>query len=124
MKSLYTDSLAHTTFECKYNMIIAPKFRRKEIYGALRRKIGMLIRELCTRKYVEVINSEICPDCIHKYVSIHPKLSISSFMGYLKEKSTLIIFQRHVNFKYKYGNRVFWCIGYYVSTVGNNKSLL
>ena len=82
----------------------------------------MILRELSNRKDVEIINAEACPDHIHMYVSIPPKLSVSSFMGYLKGKSTLIIFERHANLKYKYGNRVFWCRGYYVSTVGNNKS--
>lgn len=101
MKSPYTDSLAHTTWECKYHIVFAPKFRRKE---------------------VEVISAEACPDHIHMYVSIPPKLSVSSFMGYLKGKSTLIIFERHANLKYKYGNRTFWCRGFYVSTVGNNKT--
>ena len=101
MKSPYTDSLAHTTWECKYHIVCAPKFRRKE---------------------VEIINAEACPDHIHMYVSIPPKLCISSFMGYLKGKSTLIIFERHANLKYKYGNKAFGCTGYYVSTVGNNKT--
>lgn len=82
----------------------------------------MILRELCRRKEVEIINAEACPDHIHMYVSIPPKLCISSFMGYLKGKSTLMIFERHANLKYKYGNRVFWCTGYYVSTVGNNKT--
>ena len=121
MKSSYTDSLAHTTWECKYHIVFAPKFRRKEIYGKLKQEIGMILRELCRRKDVDIINAEACPDHIHMYVSIPPKMSISSFMGYLKGKSTLIIFERHANLKYKYGNRVFWCRGYYVSTVGNNK---
>ena len=101
MKSPYTDSLAHTTWECKYHIVFAPKFRRKEIYGTLRREIGMILRELCKRKDVEVINAEACPDHIHMYVSIPPKLSVSSFMGYLKGKSTLIIFERHANLRYK-----------------------
>ena len=122
MKSPYTDSLAHTTWECKYHIVFAPKFRRKEIYGKLRQEIGMILRELCRRKEVEIINAEACPDHIHMYVSIPPKLCISSFMGYLKGKSTLIIFERHANLKYKYGNRTFWCTGFYVSTVGNNKT--
>ena len=122
MKSPYTDSLAHTTWESKYHIVFAPKFRRKEIYGKLKQEIGMILRELCRRKEVEIINAEACPDHIHMYVSIPPKLCISSFMGYLKGKSTLIIFERHANLKYKYGNRAFWCTGYYVSTVGNNKS--
>ena len=122
MKSPYTDSLAHTTWECKYQIVFAPKFRRKEIYETLKREIGMILRKLCRRKEVEVISAEACPDHIHMYVSIPPKLSVSSFMGYLKGKSTLIIFERHANLKYKYGNRTFWCRGFYVSTVGNNKT--
>jgi len=101
--------------------VFAPKFRRKEVFGDLKKDIGVIIRELCRRKNVEIIKAEACPDHIHMYVSIPPKLSVSSFMGYLKGKSTLIIFERHGTLKYKYGNRVFWCRGYYVSTVGNNK---
>ena len=87
----------------------------------LKKDICVILRELCRRKEVEIINAEACPDHVHMYVSIPPKMSISSFMGYLKGKSTLIIFERHANLKYKYGNRSFWCRGYYVSTVGNNK---
>ena len=113
MKNPYADSLAHTTWECKYHIVFVPKFRRREI--------GMILRELCRRKEVEVINAEACPDHIHMYISIPPKLSVSSFMGYLKGKSTLIIFERHANLKYKYGNRHFWSDGYYVSTVGLNE---
>ena len=124
MKSSYTDSLAHTTFECKYHIVFAPKFRRKEIYGTLRREIGMILRELCKRKDVEVINAEACPDHIHMLVSIPPKISVSAFMGYLKGKSSLMIFDRHANLKYKYGNRHFWCKGYYVDTVGKNKKVI
>ena len=124
MKSPYTDSLAHTTWECKYHIVFAPKFRRKEIYGKLKQEIGMILRELCRRKEVEIINAEACPDHIHMYVSIPPKLCISSFMGYLKGKSTLIIFERHANLKYKYGNRHFGAEGYYVSTVGLNESTI
>ena len=122
MKSPYTDSLAHTTYECKYHIVFAPKYRRKEIYGHLRSEIGMILRELSNWKDVEIINAEAYPDHIYMYVSIPPKLSVSSFIGYLKGKSTLIIFERHANLKYKYGNRVFLCRGYYVSTIGNNKS--
>lgn len=122
MKSPYTDSLAHTTYECKYHIVFAPKYRMKEIYGHLRIEIWMILRKLSNRKDVEIINAEACPDNIYMYVSIPPKLSVSSFMGYLKGKSTLIIFERHANLKYKYGNKVFLCRGYYVSTVGNNKS--
>ena len=122
MKSPYTDSLAHTICKCKYHIVFAPKFRRKDIYGKLKQEIGLILRELWRRKEVEIINVEACPDHIHMYVSILPKLSISSFMGYLKGKSTLIIFERHANLKYKYNNRAFLCRGYYVSTVENNKT--
>lgn len=90
--------------------MFAPKFRRKEIYGTLKREIGMILKELCRRKEVEIINAEECSD--HMHVSVQRKLCISSFMGYLKGKSTLIIFERHANLKYKYGNRAFWCTGY------------
>ena len=121
MKNTYTESLSHTTYECKYHVVFAPKFRRQEIYGNLKMEIGAILRELCRRKGVEIIAAEACPDHIHMYISIPPKVSVSSFLGYLKGKSTLIIFERHSNLKYKYGNRGFWCRGYYVSTVGNNK---
>lgn len=122
MNNPYSESLSHTTYECKYHIVFAPKFRRKEIYGKIRQDIGIIIRELCSRKGVQILAAEACPNHIHLYVSIPPKLSVSSFMGYLKGKSTLIIFERHANLKYKYGNRVFWCRGYYVTTVGNNKA--
>ena len=118
------NSLAHTSWECKYHIVFAPKFRRKEIYGQLKMEIGAMIRELCRRKEVEIIEAEACRDHIHLLVSIPPKLSIASFMGYLKGKTTLMIFERHANLKYKYGNRVFWCTGYYVSTVGKNKKVI
>ena len=124
MKSPYTDSLAHTTWECKYHIVFAPKYRRKEIYGTLKREIGMILRELCKRKEVEVINAEACPDHIHMYVSIPPKLSVSSFMGYLKGKSSVIIYEKWGNIKYKYKNRQFWCRGYYVDTVGKNENAI
>ena len=119
MKNSYTESLSHTTWECKYHVVFAPKFRRQEIYGELKKEIGLIIRELCRRKEVEIIEAEACKDHIHLLVSIPPKMSISSFMGYLKGKSSLIIFERHANLKYKYENRVFWAKGYFVSTVGN-----
>ena len=115
-------SLAHTKWECKYHIVFAVKFRRKAIYGKLKKEIGVILRELCRRKEVEIIAAEACPDHIHMYVSIPPKLSVSAFVGYLKGKSTLIIFERHANLKYKYGSRSFWCRGYYASTVGNNKT--
>lgn len=122
MNNPYSESLSHTTYECKYHIVFAPKYRRKEIYGKIRQDIGIILRELCSRKGVQILAAEACPNHIHLYVSIPPKLSVSSFMGYLKGKSTLIIFERHANLKYKYGNRVFWCRGYYVTTVGNNKT--
>lgn len=114
-------SLAHTKWDCKYHIVFSPKFRRKEIYGELRTEIGQILRMLCDRKGVEIIEANACKDLIHMLVVIPPKMSVSSFMGYLKGKSTLIIFERHANLKYKYGNRHFWCKGYYVSTVGLNK---
>ncbi len=118
------NSLAHTKWECKYHVVFAPKYRRKVIYGKLKVEIGKIIRDLCNRKEVELIEAEACTDHIHLLISVPPKLSISSFMGYLKGKSTLIIFERHANLKYKYSNRNFWCRGYFVSTVGKNKRVI
>ena len=114
------NSLAHTMWECKYHIVFAPKFRRKAIYGELKKDIGKTLRELCERKGIEIIEAELCPDHIHMLVRIPPKYSVSEIMGYLKGKSSLIIFDRHANLKYKYGNRHFWCRGYYVDTVGKN----
>lgn len=114
------NSLAHTTWECKYHLVFAPKYRRKMIYGAIRQEIGAILRELCNRKGIEIIEAECCPDHIHMLVRIPPKYSVSEIMGYLKGKSSLIIFDRHANLKYKYGSRHFWCRGYYVDTVGKN----
>jgi putative transposase len=102
-------SLSHTRWDCKYHIVFSPKFRRKVIYGKLKKDIGKILRELCERKEVEIIEANACADHIHMLVKIPPKLSISSFMGYLKGKSTLIIFERYANLKYKYGNRTFWC---------------
>jgi putative transposase len=115
-------SLSHTRWDCKYHIVFSPKFRRKEIYGKLKRDIGKILRDLCERKEVEILEANACVDHIHMLLKIPPKMSVSSFMGYLKGKSTLIIFERHANLKYKYGNRHFWCKGYYVSTVGLNKA--
>ena len=115
------NSLSHTKWECKYHIVFAPKFRRKVIYGNIREDIGKILRELCSRKKAEIHEAHACIDHIHMLVSIPPKLSVAQFMGYLKGKSTLMIFERHSNLKYRYGNRVFWCKGYYVSTVGRNK---
>ena len=114
-------SLAHTKWNCKYHIVFAPKYRRQIIYGKIKTDIGIILRKLCQRKGVEIHEASACPDHIHMLVSIPPKLSVSQFMGYLKGKSSLMIFDRHANLKYKYGNRQFWCTGYYVDTVGRNK---
>lgn len=114
-------SLAHTRWECKYHVVFAPKYRRQVIYGKLKRDISQILIELCRRKEVEILEAEACPDHVHMLITIPPKYSIAQIMGYLKGKSSLIIFDRHANLKYKYGNRHFWCRGYYVSTVGKNE---
>ena len=116
-----TKSLAHTKWNCKYHIVFAPKYRRKAIFGQLKVEIGKILRELCNWKQVNIIEAELCPDHVHMLVEIPPKTSVSSFVGFLKGKSTLLIFERHANLKYKYGNRSFWCRGYYVDTVGKNK---
>ena len=118
------DSLAHTRWNCKYHIVFAPKYRRQAIYGQIRADIGSILRKLCEYKGVEIIEAETCPDHIHMLVSIPPQYSVSQFMGYLKGKSSLMIFDRHANLKYKYGNRQFWCKGYYVDTVGRNKKVI
>ena len=115
------NSLAHTTWECKYHIVFAPKYRRKIIYQQIRADIGRILSELCKRKGIEIIEAEACPDHIHMLVRIPPKYSVSEIMGYLKGKSSLMIFEKHANLKYKYGNRHFWCRGYYVDTVGKNE---
>ena len=114
------NSLAHTTWECKYHIVFAPKYRRKIIYQQIRADIGRILSELCKRKGIEIIEAEACPDHIHMLVRIPPKYSVSQIMGYLKGKSSLMIFERHANLKYKFGNRHFWSEGFYVSTVGVN----
>ena len=114
------NSLAHTQWECKYHIVFAPKFRRKVIYEQIKEDIGKILRSLCERKGIEIIEAEACPDHIHMLIRIPPKYSVSEIMGYLKGKSSLMIFERHANLKYKYGNRHFWCRGYYVDTVGKN----
>ncbi|HHX07916.1 MAG TPA: IS200/IS605 family transposase [Chloroflexi bacterium] len=119
-----TDSLAHTKWMCKYHIVFAPKYRRKVIYNQIRKDIGQIMQELCKYKGVEIIEGHMMPDHIHMLLSIPPKYSISSVMGYLKGKSALMIFERHANLKYKYGNRHFWCEGYYVSTVGLNEETI
>ena len=117
-------SLAHTTWNCKYHIVFAPKYRRQVIYGKIKADVGRILRQLCERKGVEIIEATACPDPIHMLVSIPPRLSVSSFMGYLKGKSSLMIFDRHANLKYRYGNRQFWCRGYYVDTVGRNRKVI
>ena len=113
-------SLAHTRWNCKYHIVFAPKYRRKEFYGEKRAEIGKILRELCGWKGVNIIEAEVCVDHIHMLVEIPPKMSVSSFMGFLKGKSSLIIHERHANLKYKHWNRSFWCRGYYVDTAGKN----
>ena len=112
--------LAHTKWMCKYHIVFTPKYRRKVIYNQLKADIRDILKQLCSYKGVEIIEGHLMPDHIHMLVSIPPKMSVSSFMGYLKGKSALMIFDRHANLKYKYGNRHFWCRGYYVDTVGKN----
>ena len=116
-----TNSLSHTKWNCKYHIVFCPKYRRQEIYGKIKEDVGKILRKLCEAKKVEIIEAEACPDHIHMLVSIPPHLSVAQFMGYLKGKSSLMIFDRHANLKYKYGNRHFWCRGYYVDTVGRNE---
>ena len=117
-------SLSHSKWRCKYHIIFAPKYRRQIVYGQLKADIGKILRSLCERKGVNIISAECCPDHIHMLVEIPPHMSVSSFMGYLKSKSSLMIFDRHANLKYKYGNRHFWCRGYYVDTVGKNEKAI
>lgn len=114
------NSLAHTKWNCKYHIVFAPKYRRKIIYGKLKIEIGSILRELCRWKQVNIIEAELCPDHIHMLVEIPPKMSVSGFIGFLKGKSSLLIYERHGNLKYKHGNRRFWCRGYYVDTAGKN----
>ena len=114
-------SLAHTKWNCKYHIVFAPKYRRKVFFGQKRFEIGSIIRELCRWKGVELLSAEACPDHIHILVAIPPKMSVSSFMGFLKGKSSLMIYEKWGNMKFKYRNRQFWCRGYYVDTVGKNE---
>jgi putative transposase len=115
------NSLSHTTWRCQYHVVLTPKFRRRVIYREIRQDIGQILRKLCAEKGVEIIEAEACPDHIHMLLSIPPKYSVAQIMGYLKGKSSLMIFDRHANLKYKYGNRHFWCRGYFADTVGRNK---
>ena len=121
---LDTNSLAHTKWECKYHIVFAPKYRRRIIYGKIKADIGQMLRKLCEYKGIEIIEAEACKEHIHMLVSIPPKYSVAQIMGYLKGKSSLMIFEKYANLKYKYGNRHFWCRGYYVSTVGANKKAI
>lgn len=113
-------SLSHSKWNCKYHIVFAPKYRRKVFYGEKRAEIGKILRELCNWKKVNIINAEVCPDHVHMLVEIPPKYSVSSFMGFLKGKSSIMIYEKWGNMKYKYRNREFWCRGYYVDTVGKN----
>ena len=117
-------SLAHTKWKCKYHVVFAPKYRRQIIYGKIKQDIGLMLRKLCAYKEIEILEAEACKDHVHMLLSIPPKYSISQVMGYLKGKSSLMIYEKYANLKYKYGNRHFWCHGYYVSTVGRNKNAI
>ena len=121
---LDTDSLAHTKWNCKYHIVFAPKYRRQIIYGKITADIGKMLRKLCEYKQIEILEAEACKDHIHMLISVPPKYSISQIMGYLKGKSSLMIFEKYANLKYKYGNRHFWCRGFYVDTVGRNKKAI
>ena len=115
-----TNSLAHTTWNCKFHVVFAPKYRRKVFYGQKRRQIGAILRRLCEYKKVNIIEAEVCPDHVHMLLEIPPKYSVSSIMGFLKGKSSLLIYEKFANMKFKYRNREFWCRDYYVDTVGKN----
>ena len=114
------NSLAHSIWNCKYHIVFAPKYRRQVFYKEKRIQIGQILRKLCEFKGVEILEAEVCPDHIHMLVKIPPKMSVSGFVGYLKGKSSIMIFQQWGNAKFKYRNREFWCRGYYVDTVGKN----
>ena len=115
------NSLSHSKWRCQYHIVFAPKYRRQAIYGQIKADIGKILRTLCEQKGVEILEANACADHIHMLVSIPPNISVAQFMGYLKGKSALMIFDRHANLKYKYGNRHFWCRGYFVDTVGRNQ---
>ena len=115
-----TNSLAHTTWNCKYHIVFAPKYRRLVFFGQKRKEIGAILRQLCEWKNVEIVEAEVCLDHIHMLVKIPPKESVSGFIGFLKGKSSLLIYQKYANMKFKYRDRTFWCRGYYVDTVGKN----
>ena len=115
-------SLAHTKWNCKYHIVFAPKYRRQVFYGEKKRAIGEILRKLCEWKGMKIIEAECCPDHIHMLLEIPPKMSVSSFVGYLKGKSSLMIYEQFGDLKFKYRSREFWCRGYYVDTVGKNKA--
>ena len=115
---------AHSSYRCEYHVVFAPKYRRKVVYGEIKKDIGEILRKLCNEMKVEIIEAEACPDHIHMLVSIPPYMSVAQFVGTLKSKSALMIFDRHANLKYKYGNRNFWCRGYYVDTIGKNEKMI
>lgn len=115
---------AHSKYRCQYHIVFAPKYRRKVIYKELRADIGQIIRKLCEEKKVEILEAQACPDHIHMLVSIPPYLSVAQFIGFLKSKSALMIFDRHANLKYRYGRRNFWARGYFVDTVGRNEKVI
>ena len=118
------NSLSHSKWRCKYHIVFAPKYRRMVIYRQLRVDVGKILRTLCEQKKVNIIEAECCPDHIHMLVEIPPHMSVSNCMGYFKSKSSLMIFEKHANLKYKYGNRHFWCRGYYVDTVGKYENAI
>jgi putative transposase len=124
MKEKDIGSLEHTRWRCQYHVVFAPKYRRMTIYGEIKADIGKILRKLCEQKGIEIIEAEACPDHIHMLLSIPPKMSVSYAIGYLKGKSSLMIFDRHANLKYRYGNRHFWARGYYVDTVGRSKEAI
>ena len=115
---------AHSSYRCEYHIVFAPKYRRKVIYGQIKADIGVIMRKLCNELKVEILEAEACPDHIHMLVSIPPYMSIAQFVGTLKSKSALMIFDMHATLKFKYGNRSFWCRGYYVDTVGKNEKMI
>ena len=123
MKNDY-ESLTHTKWRCQDHIVLTPKYRRQIIYGKYKTEIGKILRTICERYDVEIIEAQACPDHIHMLVAIPPKMAVSRFMGILKGKSALMIFDRFANLKYKYGNRHFWCRGYFVDTVGRNKTAI
>ena len=122
MKDKDINSLEHTSWRYQYHIVFAPKYRRMEIYGQIKQDIGVILTKLCQQKGVEIIEVRACPDRIHMLINIPPQYSVSQIMGYLKGKNSLMIFDRHANLKYKYGNRHFWARGYYVDTVGGIKN--